>query len=695
MADLDPLFAPVSVQYFSEEGPGDPEDEQFPPPYFYKYRLRPSRRPMPRDETALIYDLTLLLKRGETASKTLKLGESSFWKGRPDPVAALEALEDAEETEAVLLRRRNLEFESQEEFGYNDELKGDAPVGDYPPFTVGYAEDHWREGFFKIPNSPGRFNFAIETEEVFFEPFDTSDTDNYKVTSEPLYTADEVANLKLQAGKDAYLLLVPQWWKFTITFDAWVVWKWASPNFRIGLRKPFSVPAAPIAVPAGTGAGNLDNGTYYYVVSWTINGVETKGGAVSDAVVIVDNSTNGKVTISNIEQGPEGTEARTVYRTTANDTPDEYRDNFFLVEVIPNNDFGVEIEDNLIDGSFGTPSLNEYAYPFGNALENDWFYLAEDDSFDLERGGDPSEIKEEGFYFCINDGGDTWDDWQFCAADLTTPPSDGCFSYDKVRYRLAQAERQCTIEGFKKALCRPVFPTETREYSESPFTPGFPKLALAYNPDLTINFEDEDGFTEDASPTLDTDDYESVVITEELADAEAQRALAYWAENCNAFNAYFTKQYLVDIGIYATLASTSFDGQIFDNIGGVDGSFDVNLTTTNTPDGSSDHIFIAPENYGTSGPSHWFSANAKLQVQRANTPAGSLVAAIQLKRGETEDRFYIWRKTTSTGRDAVIATDIPFRTQANLDLTGLEEQRSRIRPNADSPPSVPNLDYTF
>jgi hypothetical protein len=786
MADLDELWQQNQVIFFSEDPPGDPEDDQVfvpGPPYSYKYRLIPGRHPFALT-AAHNYDVTVVLKRGETIVKEIKLGDSPNWKGRRDPLVARDAIADTEDNAK---RRANLLFESLEENGFNDTLEGETPPGDYPPFTVGYAtfsqnfvadadidtliitghgfatgdgsfqlvkgdgvlpgglsagatywaiafdanqiklattqqnalddiavditdvgeahatrkingQNHWKEGFVQVPAFVGKTDIAVETDSLFFEPFDTSDTDNFKVTSEPLYTADAVETLpKMEASKQNYLMLVPQWWKAIVTFTAYVVIKWASPNFRIGLNKPFSVPAAPLAIKSGAGAGNLNNGDYYYVVSWTVNGVETKGGAVSDVVTIIDNSLNGKVTISSIEQGPDGTEARTVYRTTVNGTPDEYRDNFFLVEVIPNNDFGVEVEDNLADGSLGAASLNEYAYPFGNAKENDWFYLAEDDEFDLDRGGDPPETFEAGFYFCINEPGEFWDDWQFCAADAVTPPNSGCFDYDKVRYRLAQATRECTAEFFKKALTRPVFPMETDEYATSGITPVFTKLALEYQ--AGIPFEDEGVFTED-SATLETDDYQSLVITEELADAEPLRALAYWAENCVAFERYFEKQYLVDIGIYTDLESVTFDGELFDEIGAVDPSFDISLANAG-PGPTSDHIFIEPNSFGTSQPSHWWSKDGLLNVERANTPAGSLVAALQVKTGNTENRFYVWRKTDSTDRSGVIVENVPFSTQDSISYSELsgedpEIPRQRIRSSTDGPPdSGIDWDYEF
>lgn len=790
MADLDALWLGqtpdrVNVQYWSDDPPGDPAEFQTAPPYFYQYRVIPSRKPLPRGETSLIYDVTVVLKRGETIIKEILLGESPAWKGRRDPQLAFNALPDVEANE---IKRRNLAFEMQEEWGFNDGLEGVSPPGDiYPPFVIGHAvfsesftvdadndtliitahglttgdgefrliagdgelptgaqagksywaivfdanqiklattkqnalddifidltdngiahatrlirgKNHWDGGVIEVPNFQGKSDIAVETDSLFFEPFDTSDTVNYKVTAEPLYTADEVVApdlLKLEARNKNYLLLVPQWTKVTITFTAYGVIKWASPNHRIGLHLFSGVAVAPIAVLEGAGAGNVDDGFHNYAVAFVTASGETKAGAAFE-VQVIDKTANGQVRISNIEQGPPGTVARKLYRTTANDTVDEYRDNFFLVTTIANNDPGEEFVDNLADASLGAASPNEYPWPIGVGVAkvNDWFFMPDDDTFDLDQGGDPSVTKDAGFYWCDTDGGADWDSWTFCAADAVTPPANACFSYDKVRYRVARFERDCTIEFYKKMLCRPVFPDVTAEYSESAFTPGFRKLAIPYADG--IDFESEDDFVEAGSPTLESDDYESVVITEELTDPKSLRALAWWAENSGAFQAYFNKQYLVDLGLYADLESTEIDGQILADIAGVDASFDFSQTTTNFPDGSSDHILILPENYGTAGPSHYWSKNGLLSVSRANTPAGSLVGALQVSKGDVHERFYIWRKTASTGRTAAIATNKPFSTQAHLELTGLTANRRRIRDDSDNPPSPATaFDYSF
>lgn len=564
--------------------------------------------------------------------------------------------------------------------------------------------NHWKEGLLHLPRTPGGFTVAVETNSSYFEPWDATDTDNYKVTSEPLFSAGEVALPKLRIGasrQSAYVLLVPQWWRFQISFDAWVVYKWASPDHRIGIEKPVADVPAPTAVLAGLGPGNLSSGEYHYAVSWeTADGVETRIG-LPQSITVLAPGTNGQVRVSNIPVGPSGTIKRHIYRTP-DDVPGTLRSQYKFLATIDNNDEDQEYIDNIADGDLGATAPTDFPFPFGNSKPGDWFLATEVVTYDPGIGAYDGGAGDmvAGFYHCILGTGETWDDWAFCSADAVTPPSSGCFDYDQIRYRQAQAERACLMEGFKKALPRLVFPRDGHEYATSAFTALFPTEAVEFQSGIPFS---HDPFTEE-EPELTADSHESILITNELDRVKAQRALCAWAENGAGYEDYWKPgnlgetpfgKYFVDIGLVASPDSTTLDGEIFDEITGVDASFDPeNIGQL----GSDDTLFVAPPTLGTEGPSHWWSKDGKLNVWEANTPAGSLVGAIQTGN----QRFYIWRKTDSVGRDQIIAENIPYDSVKDRfdysQLSGVTEPpipRLRIRSGSDGPPEAGPFDHEF
>lgn len=117
-----------------------------------------------------------------------------------------------------------------------------------------------------------------------------------------------------------------------------------------------AAPTAPTAALAGTGAGNVDNGTHSWKITIVVGGVsgETTGGTASNQINVVDKTTNGKIALSNIPLGPDGTTARKVYRTVAGDTGD-----YKLVGTIANNT-DTTFTDNVADASLGAiaPTTN-------------------------------------------------------------------------------------------------------------------------------------------------------------------------------------------------------------------------------------------------------------------------------------------------------------------------------------------------
>lgn len=73
-----------------------------------------------------------------------------------------------------------------------------------------------------------------------------------------------------------------------------------------------------IAALAGAGAGNVENGTHVYGVSFVTAIGESEVSEISLAVTVADKTANGQVALSGIPKGPAGTTARKVYRSVAN-----------------------------------------------------------------------------------------------------------------------------------------------------------------------------------------------------------------------------------------------------------------------------------------------------------------------------------------------------------------------------------------
>lgn len=84
---------------------------------------------------------------------------------------------------------------------------------------------------------------------------------------------------------------------------------------------------------AGAGAGNVDNGTHYYKVTFVRAEGETEPSTASGGVTVTDKTANGQVALTNIPTGGSGTTARRIYRTTATNAT-AYR---FLTEISGNS----------------------------------------------------------------------------------------------------------------------------------------------------------------------------------------------------------------------------------------------------------------------------------------------------------------------------------------------------------------------
>lgn len=114
-------------------------------------------------------------------------------------------------------------------------------------------------------------------------------------------------------------------------------------------------PGAPTAALAGSGAGNLTPGSYYYRVTFVTASGETDGGSVS--AVVTTTLGDGKVDLSDIPVGSTGiVTARKLYRTKKNQPPEAA--NFFLLATVSDNST-TTYADNLNDISLGAACPTE------------------------------------------------------------------------------------------------------------------------------------------------------------------------------------------------------------------------------------------------------------------------------------------------------------------------------------------------
>lgn len=109
------------------------------------------------------------------------------------------------------------------------------------------------------------------------------------------------------------------------------------------------------AALAGAGAGNVDNGTHVYGVSFVTAIGESEVSVLSAAVTVADKTTNGQVALTNIPKGPAGTTARKIYRSAAGLTA------LKLQSTIANNT-ATTATDNLADSGLGaSPLTTDYS----------------------------------------------------------------------------------------------------------------------------------------------------------------------------------------------------------------------------------------------------------------------------------------------------------------------------------------------
>lgn len=122
--------------------------------------------------------------------------------------------------------------------------------------------------------------------------------------------------------------------------------------------------AAPEALDAAlvdpAAPGNVEDGAHSYKVTFVAGATETEAGAQSDPVTVVDKTTNGQISLTNIPVSTDsGVTGRNIYRTEANADPDVAA-NYKLLTAIANNT-ATTFTDNVADGSLTTvaPTTND------------------------------------------------------------------------------------------------------------------------------------------------------------------------------------------------------------------------------------------------------------------------------------------------------------------------------------------------
>jgi len=123
---------------------------------------------------------------------------------------------------------------------------------------------------------------------------------------------------------------------------------------------PTAPTAALIAPPA---AGNVNDGTHRYLVTFVTADGETEAGAVSSVVTVADKAVNGKVSLTAIPTGGSNVTARKIYRTAAGGST------YLLLATLADNTT-TTYTDNTADSSLGlgAPSTNTTQDPYLSVL---------------------------------------------------------------------------------------------------------------------------------------------------------------------------------------------------------------------------------------------------------------------------------------------------------------------------------------
>ena len=122
-------------------------------------------------------------------------------------------------------------------------------------------------------------------------------------------------------------------------------------------------PGAPTAALAGGGAGNVNNGTHRYKITFVTAQGQTSGGTASVIVTVTDKTADGKVALSSIPTGSPFVTSRKIYRTLAGGTT------YKLLTTLADNTTTI-YTDNTSDASLTT------TLPAPNTTANNFFQYA-------------------------------------------------------------------------------------------------------------------------------------------------------------------------------------------------------------------------------------------------------------------------------------------------------------------------------
>lgn len=130
-------------------------------------------------------------------------------------------------------------------------------------------------------------------------------------------------------------------YKARLTFDT-------SENFNILMNT--TPPGALTGALAGAGAGNVDNGTHSYKVTFVTATGETDAGTVSNTVTVADKTVDGQVALTGIPVSSfSGVTSRKIYRTAAGNA---VTGPWLLQSTIANNT-ATTATDNVADAALG------------------------------------------------------------------------------------------------------------------------------------------------------------------------------------------------------------------------------------------------------------------------------------------------------------------------------------------------------
>ena len=230
------------------------------------YRLTPRHYPLSHAHIGN-YGLTL------TTSRRVELTDDTKWKldplkTIPDTTPGTEVFGYIEDEppipDAAYIKRPPLNYDLGTWPPLDDPpVEGDFSTA-YPVATI-YLEDYWKHGRLSVD-----FRFRgvkLETDSIFYEPFDTKDLDNYKLTLEPSYEADEVLLPTFHPNNQVYIWLMPQNWRFQVDWTGYMLATWSSKDhpihaFRGQLSTLASIDAIIVSDPSHPG---FTRGTIFHI----------------------------------------------------------------------------------------------------------------------------------------------------------------------------------------------------------------------------------------------------------------------------------------------------------------------------------------------------------------------------------------------------------------------------------------------